>query len=68
MSLVIRHKSTGWYLRGPDQWTSEQRDALQFSSGLKLVDYLERGGIHENADAVEIVVCASLMGFAALSG
>ena len=56
MSFVVRHKNTGRFLRGHDDWTAEQREALQFNSGLKLVDYLEHGGVHEKADAMEIVV------------
>jgi hypothetical protein len=56
MSFVVRHKDTGRYLRGHDEWTPEEREALQFTSGLKLIDYIEHGGAHERADAMEIIV------------
>lgn len=56
MSFVVRHKNTGRYLRGQDDWTPEETDALQFSSGLKLIDYLEHGGAHEKPDVMEILV------------
>jgi hypothetical protein len=57
MSFLVRHKDTGRYLCGQDDWTAEEADALQFSSGLKLIDYIERGGAHERPEAMEIVVC-----------
>jgi len=60
MSFVVRHKNTGNYLRGQDDWTAEERDALQFSSGLKLIDYIEHGGVHENPEAMEILICPSV--------
>ena len=56
MSFVVRHKSTGRYLRGQDDWSAEEGDALQFSSGLKLVDYVEHGGVRDKLDNVEVVV------------
>ncbi|HTG44336.1 MAG TPA: hypothetical protein VK633_07370 [Verrucomicrobiae bacterium] len=56
MSFVVRHKSTGCYLRGQDDWTPQEEAALQFPTGLKLVDYVEHGGVHEKAEVVEIVV------------
>ena len=56
MSFVVRNKNTRRYLRGQDDWTREERDALQFSSGLKLIDYLEHGGAHEKPDAMEILI------------
>jgi hypothetical protein len=60
MSFVVRHKNTGRYLRGQDDWTPEERDALQFTSGLKLIDYIEHGGAHEKPDAMEILVCPTM--------
>ena len=30
--------------------------APQFNPGLKLVDYVEHGGIHETPEAVEVVI------------
>lgn len=56
MSFVVRNKGTGRYLRGQDDWTPEEREALQFPSGLKLVDYLEHGGAHEKADSMEVLI------------
>jgi hypothetical protein len=61
MSFVVRNKNTGNYLRGQDDWTPEERDALQFSSGLKLIDYLEHGGAHEKPDVMEIVVWPNIL-------
>ena len=57
MSFILKHKRTGCYLQGSNQWTSQMDYALQFSSGMKLVDYIERSGVHERADAMEIIVC-----------
>ena len=59
MSFVVRHKGTGRFLRGHHDWTAEQREALQFNSGLKLVNYVEHGGVHEKAEAMEIVILPS---------
>ena len=61
MSFVIRNKNTGRYLRGQDDWTPEERDALQFSSGLKLIDYLEHGGAHEKAEVMEILIWPAIL-------
>jgi hypothetical protein len=55
MSYVVRHKSTGRYLEGRDQWTSHLEHALQFNSGLKLVSYIERGNVHESQDSLEVL-------------
>jgi hypothetical protein len=61
MSFVVRHKNTGRYLRGQDDWTPEERDAIQFSSGLKLIDYLEHGGAHEKPDVMEILIWPAVL-------
>jgi hypothetical protein len=58
MSFIVRHKITGRYLQGHGEWTNQPASALQFNSGLKLVDYLERGGVREKSDQLEIVVVA----------
>jgi hypothetical protein len=55
MSYVVRHKGTGRYLEGRDQWTSHLESALQFNSGLKLVSYIEHGNVHESQDSLEIL-------------
>jgi hypothetical protein len=56
MSYVVRHKNTGHYLQGHDQWTTHLGSALQFNSGMKLVHYIERGGLRVTADTLEILV------------
>jgi hypothetical protein len=57
MSLVVRHKDTGQYLQAHGCWTSQLECAMQFNSGLRLVDYVEHdGGVHEKAEQIEIVV------------
>ena len=61
MSFVVRNKNTGRYLRGLDDWTPEECDALQFRSGLKLIDYIEHGGAHEKPDAMEILVWPAML-------
>ena len=48
-------------MRGQDDWSPEERDALQFNSGLKLIDYIEHGGAHEKADAMEILIWPNVM-------
>src|SRR5688500_12582459 len=48
MSFVVRHKSTGYYLQSHRAWTSHLDSALHFNSGLRLVNYIERGGVHES--------------------
>jgi hypothetical protein len=56
MSYVVRHKSTGRYLEGRDQWTTHLESALQFNSGLKVVSYVEQNGnVHESQDALEVL-------------
>jgi len=55
MSYVVRHKSTGRYLQGRDEWTNLLESALQFNSGMNLVKFVERG-VHEPQDRLEIVV------------
>lgn len=59
MSLVVRHKNTGCYLQGKGQWTPRVDAALQFNSGLKLVEFLERGEPREKPESLEIVVLSS---------
>jgi hypothetical protein len=56
MSFIVRNKRTGHYLQGQGLWTNHLDSALQFNSGLKLVDYIEHGGIHETPEGVEIVI------------
>ena len=55
MSYVIRHKSTGHYLRGKHEWTSELGCALHFNSGTRMVSYLEKTGEAAAADALEVI-------------
>jgi hypothetical protein len=59
MSFVVRNKQTGRYLCGHDDWTPEERDALQFSSGLKLVDFVEHDA-HVKQDAIEVLILPGL--------
>jgi hypothetical protein len=56
MSFIVRHKKTGHYLQGQGQWAHHLDAALQFNSGLKLVDYLEHGGMRESPESVEIII------------
>jgi hypothetical protein len=56
MSYVVRHKSTGNFLRGQNQWTDLLESALHFNNGLNLVHYLERGRVRVSQDALEILV------------
>jgi hypothetical protein len=53
--FAIRHKNTGHYLKGPGEWTNQLDAALQFNSGLKLITYLERTGIRERPEALEVI-------------
>jgi hypothetical protein len=55
MSYVVRHKSTGRYLQGRDEWTNHLESALQFNSGLNLVKFVE-GGVHEPQERLEVVM------------
>ena len=59
MSFVVRHKDTGRYLCGHDDWTPKECDALHFHSGLKLVDYIEHD-VHVKQDAVEVLILPAL--------
>jgi hypothetical protein len=60
MSLIVRHKGTGQYLHAKGAWTPELDNAMQFNSGLRLVDYLEHsGGVHEKPDQIEVIILAS---------
>lgn len=68
MSLVVRHKCTGCYLRAHGVWTHELESAMQFNSGLKLVDYLEHGGVKEKPDQIEVVVFSAPRNGPASSG
>ena len=56
MSLLVRHKNTGNYLQGHCVWTTDPSVAMQFTSGLKLVDYIEHGGVREKAEQIEIII------------
>jgi hypothetical protein len=56
MSLIVRHKNTGHYLRSHGQWTHHLDSALQFNSGLKLIDYLQRGAFREKPESLEIII------------
>lgn len=56
MSLVIRHKGTGFYLQSHHRWTNQVESALRFNSGLRLVNYVERGGMRENQEQIEILI------------
>jgi len=57
MSFVVRHKSTGQYLQGHCAWTSHLDSAMQFNSGLRLLDYLQdQAGIREKEERLEILV------------
>ena len=56
MSFVVRHKETGFYLRAHDSWTNQIDGALCFNSGLRLVDYVEHGGVREKPERIEILV------------
>ena len=56
MSLVVRHKDTGCYLQAHDSWTNHLESAMHFNSGLRLVDYIEHGGVHDKLDCIEVVV------------
>ena len=47
MSLIVRNKDTGCYLQAHDLWTRELNAAMRFNSGLRLVDYVEHGGVKE---------------------
>ena len=56
MSFVVRHKSTGYYLQSHQCWTNELDSALRFNSGLRLVHYVERGGVRESPEQLEVLV------------
>jgi hypothetical protein len=56
MSFVLRHKGTGYYLQSHECWTNELKSAMQFNSGLRLVDYVEREGARENPEQLEVLV------------
>ena len=56
MSLVVRHRDTGCYLQGHDLWTPELDGAMRFNSGLRLVDYVEHGGVHTGLEQIEVIV------------
>lgn len=59
MSLVVRHKDTGCYLQAHDSWTKQLESAMHFHSGLRLVDYIEHGGVHGKLDRIEVIVIPS---------
>ena len=53
----MRHKGTGQYLQGHCAWTSHLDSAMQFNSGLRLLDYLQdQAGIREKEERLEILV------------
>jgi hypothetical protein len=56
MSFIVRHKTTGDFLKGRGEWTNQQGAALQFNTGLRLVDYLERQNLRAQSDALEVMV------------
>jgi hypothetical protein len=56
MSFVIRHKGTGYYLQSHHRWTNQLESALRFNSGLRLVHYVERGGVRENTEQIEVLI------------
>jgi len=56
MSFVIRHKGTGFYLQSHQRWTNQAESALRFNSGLRLVNYVERGGMRENPEQLEVLI------------
>ena len=62
MSYVVRHKSTGRYLRGRGQWTGDLENALHFNSGLSLVNYIDSGAERDGADRLEIVTMVGSSG------
>ena len=62
MTFVLRHKSTGSYLKGQNEWTPQLEAALQFDSGLKLVRYLEWNSVREKQDALEVIALGAGMG------
>jgi hypothetical protein len=60
MSLVVRHKGTGHYLQAQGAWTAELNNAMQFNSGLRLVDYVEHsGGVHEKPEQIEVIIVSN---------
>lgn len=61
MSYVVRHKSTGRYLQGRDTWTNHLENALQFNTGLKLVNYVQSGNVHETEDLLEVIATPAAM-------
>jgi hypothetical protein len=56
MSFVVRHKSTGHYLESHHRWTNELESALRFNSGLRLVNYVERAGLRESPEQLEVLI------------
>jgi hypothetical protein len=56
MSFIVRQKNTGRYLQKPGEWTNRMEQALQFSSGMNLVRYVETERIGVSEELVEIVV------------
>jgi hypothetical protein len=56
MSFVVRHKGTGYYLQSHHAWTNQLESALRFNSGLRLVHYVERGGVEEKPEQLEVVI------------
>jgi hypothetical protein len=62
MSLVVRHKETGCYLQAHGCWTTHLDEAMRFNSGLRLVDYVEDGGVSEKLESIEILVIPPAQG------
>jgi hypothetical protein len=56
MSLIVRNKTTGCYLQGHGLWTRQLEGAMQFNSGLRLVDYVEDRGVKGQMEEIEIVI------------
>ena len=67
MSLIVRHKDTGYFLQSHDSWTNHLDHAMQFNSGLRLVDYIEHGGVTEESDHLEVLVIPPFAGTMPLS-
>ena len=47
MRTLLRKISNGLYFQGPDQWTSNPRDGLNFKSIDRALDFVETWGLQD---------------------